>query len=234
MRDARGAEAIMSATRPTLYVGNKNYSSWSLRPWLALTWAGLDFEERVIRLGGEGYGRGQIPAVRAVSPSGRVPALAVGEVTIWDSLAIAEWAAEQRPGAGLWPEDPLARAVCRAATCEMHAGFGALRRDLSMNLRRRTGPRDWPEDTRADIARVEELWASLRARYGAGGEFLFGRRTIADAFYAPVATRLRTYGVPVAPGTRAYCEAVFADGAFRAWEAAAEAEEWTMPQADAL
>jgi glutathione S-transferase len=224
----------MTAPRPVLYIGNKNYSSWSLRPWLALRWAGIPFDERVIQLGGDGYGKGQIPAVRAVSPSGRVPALAVGELTIWDSLAIAEWAAEQAPAARLWPEDPSARAICRAVTCEMHAGFGALRRDLSMNIRRRTGPRSWPEDTRADIARVEELWAATRARYGAAGPFLFGARTVADAFYAPVATRLRTYGVASSPTARAYCEALFADESFRAWEADAEAEAWTMPQADAL
>lgn len=217
-----------------LYIGNKNYSSWSLRPWLVLTWAGIRFEERVIPLGGPGYGKSQIAAVLAVSPSGRVPALEVEGLTIWDSLAIAEWAAEQAPEARLWPEDPATRAICRAVTCEMHSSFGAIRRDLSMNIRRRTTPRDWPEDTRADLVRVEALWQSTRARYGAGGPFLFGARTIADAFYAPVAARLRTYGVPLQPVSQAYAAAIFADPAFRAWEAAAEAEPWTIAQAEAL
>ncbi len=116
----------------------------------------------------------------------------------------------------------------------MHSGFGALRRDLSMNIRRRTTARSLADDTRGDLARVEALWAETRARHGAGGPFLFGARTIADAFYAPVATRLRTYGVPVQPATQAYCEAIFADAAFLAWEAAAKAEPWTIGVTDAL
>lgn len=219
---------------PVLYIGNKNYSSWSLRPWLALTWAGIAFEERVIPLGGPGYGRGRIPEIRAVSPTGRVPALDLGELVIWDSLSICEWAAETAPSAGLWPADARARAICRSVTCEMHAGFGALRRDLSMNLRRRTAPKQWASDTADDLARVDELWRTTRARWGQGGPFLFGARTIADAFYAPVVTRLRTYGVPLSPDAAAYSEAVLADPAFRAWEAAAEAEPWTMPSIDAL
>jgi len=217
-----------------LYLGNKNYSSWSLRPWLVLTWAGIPFEERVIPLGGPGYGKSQIPEVLAVSPTGRVPALAVPGLTIADSLAISEWAAEQAPSAHLWPQDAGARAVARSVACEMHSSFGAMRRDLSMNIRRRTTPRAWPEDTRADLARVEELWASTRDRFGAGGPFLFGTRAIADAFYAPVATRLRTYGVPLRPASQAYCEAIFADPAFRAWEAAAIEEPWTIGVTDAL
>jgi glutathione S-transferase len=225
---------MLPAMTTVLYIGNKNYSSWSLRPWLVLSWAGIPFEERVIPLGGPGYGQGKIAEVLAVSPSGRVPALAEGDLTVWDSLAIAEWAAERAPAARLWPEDPKTRAVCRSITCEMHAGFGALRRDLSMNIRRRTTARAWPDDTLADIARVEQLWAATRARHGSGGPFLFGARTIADAFYAPVATRLRTYGVAVQPATQAYCEAIFADPAFRAWEAAAEAEPWSIASTDAL
>src|SRR5262245_23896669 len=132
-----------------LHIGNKNYSSWSMRPWLVLTWAGISFEERVIPLGGPGYGKAQIAEVLAISPSGRVPALEVDGETIWDSLAIAEWAAEKAPSARLWPEDPRTRAICRAVTCEMRAGFAALRRDLSMNVRRRTTPRAWPEETLA-------------------------------------------------------------------------------------
>jgi len=220
----------------TLYLGNKNYSSWSLRPWLVLTWSGLPFEERVIPLGGEGYGKSQIPGVLAVSPSGRVPALllTVSGVTIWDSLAIAEWAAESAPEAHLWPSEPHARAICRSVTCEMHSSFGAIRRDLSMNIRRRTTLSSLADDTRADLARIEALWATTRERYGAGGPFLFGARTIADAFYAPVATRLRTYGVPVQPATQAYCDAILSEPAFLAWEAAAKVEPWTIAVTDAL
>jgi glutathione S-transferase len=219
---------------PILTIGNKNYSSWSLRPWLVLTWAGIPFEERVIPLGGPAYGSYRNPEILAVSPSGRVPALTVGDVTIWDSLAIAEWAAERAPAAHLWPEDASARAICRSVTCEMHSGFPAVRRDLSMNIRRRTTPRAWPDDTLADLARVEQLWAFARGRFGKGGPFLFGARTIADAFFAPVATRLRTYGVAVQPATQAYCDAIFADPAFRAWESAGEKEPWTIAQTDAL
>lgn len=219
--------------KPILYVGNKNYSSWSLRPWLALRWAGVDFDERVIQLGGPGYGKSSIPEVVAVSPSGRVPALAIGDTVIWDSLAICEWAAESGPNK-LWPEDKLTRAVCRSAIAEMHSSFGALRRDLGMNLRRRTTPRDWPDDTLRDIARVEELWAFLRAKYGQGGPFLFGARTVADAFFAPVVTRFRTYGVKVSSSTQSYCDVVLGDADFVAWETAGNAETWTIPSTDAL
>jgi len=171
---------------PILYVGNKNYSSWSLRPWLVLRWASASFDEVVVPLGGEGYGKGEIASVLAISPSGRVPALALGATTIWDSLAIAEWAAEAFPR--LWPEDPEVRSVCRSVTAEMHSGLGAMRRDLPMNIRRRTTPREWPTDTRRDLERVDRIWTTTRQRYGAGGPFLFGTRTIADAFYTPVAT----------------------------------------------
>jgi glutathione S-transferase len=219
--------------KPILTIGNKNYSSWSMRPWLALMWAGIEFDEVVVPLGGPGYGKSQIPEVLKASPSGKVPALQVGGVTIWDSLAICEWAAEQTPRA-LWPEDPRTRAVARSAACEMHSGFAALRRDLSMNIRRRTTPRDWPEDTIRDIARVQELWAYCRDGYGQAGPFLFGQRSIVDAMFAPVATRFRTYGVTLSPQAQAYCDAIFADAAFGAWERAAQAEPWSIPVTDAL
>jgi glutathione S-transferase len=222
------------SVRPVLYIGNKNYSSWSMRPWLALTWAGIAFDEEVIPLGGPGYGASQIPEIVAVSPSGRVPVLHVGETRIWDSLAICEWAAEARPAVHLWPTDPLVRAVCRSVAAEMHSGFAALRRDLSMNIRRRTEPRAWGPDTRADIARVQELWGAIRASYGGDGPYLFGDRTIADAMFAPVCTRFRTYGVAVGAIAQAYCDTIFGDAAFRAWEKAAEAEPWTIPHSDAL
>jgi glutathione S-transferase len=218
---------------PVLHIGNKNYSSWSMRPWLALKWGDIPFEERVIPLGGEGYGLSKIEAVLAVSPSGRVPVMHVGDVAIHDSLAICEWAAEQTPS--LWPADPLVRAQARSAACEMHSGFAALRRDLSMNLRRRlSAPPPLGDDTRADLARLIALWGGLRARSGDAGQFLFGARSVADAMFAPVATRLRTYAIDAPETAQAYCAAIFADPAFQEWERAAEAEPWTIEQTEAL
>lgn len=216
---------------PVLHIGNKNYSSWSLRPWLALKWGGIAFQEHVIPLGGEGYGLSLIKEVRAVSPSGRVPALHVDGVAIYESLAICEWAAEQAPS--LWPADPLVRAQARAVASEMHAGFSALRRDLSMNIRRRLAAAPpWPDDTRQDLERLFALWNDALRK--SGGPFLFGARSIADAMFAPVATRLRTYAVAAPDDARAYCEAIFADDAFQLWERDASNETWTIEQAEEL
>jgi len=216
---------------PILHIGNKNYSSWSLRPWLALKWGGISFAEHVIALGGEGYGQSQIKEVRAVSPSGRVPALHVGDVVIYESLAICEWAAEQAPS--LWPADALVRAEARAVASEMHAGFAAVRRNMSMNIRRRVEREpQWPSDVRQDLDRLYALWGNLQSRFG--GPFLFGARSIADAMFAPVATRLRTYNVSAPDSARAYCDAIFADAAFQDWERAAVAETWIIEEAEAL
>lgn len=202
-----------------------------MRPWLALKWGGIAFSEQIIPLGGEGYGRSEIAAVRAVSPSGRVPALHVGGVVIYESLAICEWAAEQAPS--LWPADALARAEARAASSEMHAGFFALRAAMSCNIRRRVSPQpQWNESVRADLDRLYALWGGLRARYG--GPFLFGERSIADAMFAPVCTRLRTYSVDAPDHAQAYCATIFADAAFQDWERAAHAETWTIEQTEAL
>ena len=154
---------------PVLHIGNKNYSSWSLRAWLALKWGGIPFEEKLVALGGEGYGRGEIREVRAVSPTGRVPALHLADTVIYESLAICEWAAEQTPS--LWPADPMVRAEARSASCEMHAGFVALRMAMSCNIRRRLEREPkWNEAARADLARLYELWGGLRARYGGEGQ----------------------------------------------------------------
>lgn len=204
-----------------------------MRPWLALTWGGVAFEEKLIPLGGEGYGKSQIREVLAVSPSGRVPALHVDGIVVHDSLAICEWAAERAPS--LWPTDAAVRAVARSAAAEMHAGFAALRNALSMNIRRRLerAP-DVSAEARADLDRLYALWSGLRATYGKGGPYLFGARSIADAMYAPVATRLRTYAIPTPPEAAAYCDAIFADAAFKAWESAALAETWTIEQAERL
>ncbi len=217
----------------TLYIGNKNYSSWSLRPWLALRWAGISFDERVIQLGMMGYGKSQVKDILAVSPSGRVPVLHWNGIVIQESLAICEWAAEQSPS--LWPKDAKTRALARAAATEMHGGFGALRRDLSMNIRRRMDKAPaWPEDTQQDLNRLFEVWSGARAQFAGEGAWLFGARSIADAMYAPVVTRLRTYNVKTPDSVQAYCDTLFADADFKDWERAGAAEAWTIPQADEL
>lgn len=220
---------------PILYIGNKNYSSWSMRPWLALTWAGIAFEERVIPLGGPGYGRSKIAEIRAVSPSGRVPALAEGDLVVHDSLAICEWAHERAPEAGLWPRDARARALARSAAAEMHSGFAALRGAMSMNIRRQMSAAPaWNESVQDDLERLFDLWGGLRGKFGGEGAYLFGVRTIADAMFAPVATRLRTYAVPAPDVCQRYCETIFADAGYQAWERGALAETWTIPQTDEL
>jgi len=208
----------MAQAKPRLYVGNHNYSSWSMRPWLCLRWAGIDFEEVLISLARPGYGSGSIAEVAAVSPNGRVPALHVDGHIIWDSLAIAEWAAEFQPGARLWPADWRSRALARSAVCEMHSGFAALRNDLPMNIARRCKVNDWPEATRRDIDRVLALWLSLRDGNASRGPWLCGERGIVDAFYAPVMTRFRTYGVQLPAALAGVAEALFADADFREWE----------------
>ncbi len=216
---------------PILHLGDKNYSSWSLRPWLALTWGAIAFEERVARLGAVRYGKSINPEILAASPSGRVPVLRAGDLVVHDSLAICEWAAELAPA--LLPQEPTARALARSISAEMHAGFSALRAELPMNIRRRL--ERMPEisaDARGDIARIEELWTDARARFGQGGPFLFGARTIADAMYAPVATRFRTYAISLSAPAQDYCEAIFSDGAFKAWERAAHAETTAVDSTD--
>lgn len=211
---------------PTLVIGNKAYSSWSLRPWLALRQAGIAFAETVIPL------RQPDTAARIAerSPSGRVPALIHDGLTVWDSLAICECVAELAPEAGLWPADRAARAVARSVSAEMHSGFVSLRTTMSMDLKRDRKGQGMTEATAADIARIEALWADARTRFGvpAGGPFLFGAFTIADAMFAPVVTRLETYGVAVSPVSRAYMDAVLALPAMREWIAAAKDEPWGL------
>jgi len=209
---------------PTLVIGNKAYSSWSLRPWLVLRQAGIAFAETPIVL------RQPDTAARIAehSPSGRVPALIHDGLTVWDSLAICEYVAELAPEAGLWPADRAARAVARSVAAEMHSGFVSLRTTMPMDLKRDRKGQGMTEATAADIARIEALWADARTRFGvpAGGPFLFGGFTIADAMFAPVVTRLETYGVAVSPVSRAYMDAVLALPAMRDWTAAAKDETW--------
>ena len=211
----------------TLVIGNRNYSSWSLRPWLALRNAGIPFDERLLQLSGENWKE----AIAAVSPSGRVPVLLHGARTVWETLAILEYVNELYPDAGLWPEDRDARAEARAVACEMHAGFGALRTHMPMNLRRRDlagkGRGPGVDD---DIARICEIWRDCRARCGAGGDFLFGAFGATDAMFAPVVTRLDTYGVALDDTCAAYSRAVLTLPAFVEWRDAALQEPWIVPE----
>ncbi len=211
----------------TLYVGNKNLSSWSLRPWLALKAAGAPFAEEVIVLrktGETAYRPGLKADLLAVNPAGHVPVLHDGDLAVWDSLAICEYVAERFPEAGLWPADAKARARARALTAEMHAGFADMRREMSMDISGRHPGRSFSEAARADADRVIAIWEECRAADPAGGPFLFGRFGIVDAFYAPVATRFRTYGVALPPASAAYAAAVFAFPPMAEWCRAAAAE----------
>lgn len=207
-----------------LVIGNRNYSSWSLRGWLALKRTGVDFEEIVIPL----HHPDTKEKIRAQSPSGWVPVLLGPDGPVWDSLAIAEYLAERFPTAGLWPADPAARAVARSVTAEMHSGFPALRKHYPMNLRATLPARPENPEAAADIARVLEIWTECRQNFGAGGPFLFGSFTAADAFYAPVVSRFRTYGVAMGPVAEAYAEAVRDWPDMREWAAAAAAEPWVI------
>ncbi|MBR1223252.1 glutathione S-transferase family protein [Bradyrhizobium sp. U87765 SZCCT0131] len=209
----------------TLVIGNKNYSSWSMRPWVALRGAGIAFEEELIPL----YtGPADKQRILDVTRSGKVPALRDNDLVVWDSLAIIEYAAERFPEAKLWPQDRAMRAHARAVSAEMHSSFGALRRECGMNLHRPVRATQLSDDARADIARIEEIWADCRARYGAQGPFLFGAFSAADAMYAPVVHRFRTYAVEVSPATRTYMATMQAFPAFREWTEAGLAETFVI------
>jgi len=208
----------------TLIIGNKAYSSWSLRAWLGLKAVGAPFDEVVIPLSRPDTAA----AIARYSPSGRVPALVADGLTVWDSLAILESLAERFPAAGLWPQDPDARAVARSVAAEMHAGFAPLRREMRMDLKQRFPSCEPSPAVAADIARIAGIWRDCRARFGAGGPFLFGAFGIADCMYAPVVTRFETYGVPLDPACRAYADAVLALPAMRDWTADALAEAWVV------
>ena len=205
----------------TIYLGNRNYSSWSLRPWLVLKRTTVAFDEVVIPL----YQSGSRETILKYSPSGRLPALRHGAVTVWDSLAICEYLAESFPNFALWPTEPAARAMARAVSAEMHAGFEALRQHLPMNVRSSFPGRDIAPEVQADINRVMAIWRDCRTRFGEGrGEFLFGDFTIADAMFAPVVTRFRTYRIDLEREADAYCTAVMALPAMQEWLAAAKNE----------
>jgi glutathione S-transferase len=212
-----------------LYIGNKNYSSWSLRPWLLMKHAGIAFEEKKVRLGWEDDSPFK-KTMLALAPSGRVPLLIDDGFPIWDSLAIAETLAERLPEKSLWPRDAKARARARSLCAEMHSGFGELRSAFGMNLEARLpeiGERILREKPGAarDLKRIDAMWRE--ALEDSGGPFLFGAFSIADAFFAPVCTRVRTYGLPLAPRSAEYVRQILALPAFLEWEREALAEhDW--------
>lgn len=207
-----------------LVIANQNYSSWSLRPWLALKQAGLPFSVTVIPLRQDDTKA----RILARSPSGKVPALIHNGLTVWDSLAICEYLAELAPDAGLWPADPATRAVARSVSAEMHSGFTALRSNMPMNIRGELPGWGRAPGVADDIARIEAIWTDLRQRCGAEGPYLFGGFTIADAMYAPVVSRFKTYGVTVNPTAQAYADAIQAHPAMQEWTTAALAETWVI------
>ena len=205
-----------------LVIGNKNYSSWSMRPWLALRANNIPFDEIFVPLYTDN--KADKDRILSFTHSGKVPALIDGDVTIWDSLAIIEYVAERFPEAGLWPEDRARRAHARSISAEMHSGFMALRNECGMNLHRPVRAVDLSDDARANVARIQEIWVECRERYGTQGPFLFGGFGAADAMFAPVVHRFRTYAIPVAPQAAAYMETMMALPAFAEWTRAGLAE----------
>ncbi len=205
----------------TLVIGNKNYSSWSMRPWLALRANNIAFEEVFIPL----YtGDADKKRILGFTRSGKVPALIDDDVTIWDSLAIIEYIAEMFPEARLWPEDRARRAHARSISAEMHSGFMALRNECGMNLHRQVGAIALSADARANVARIEQIWIECRERYGKSGPFLFGTFGGADAMFAPVVHRFRSYAIEVTPEARDYMDTMMALPAFQEWTQAGLAE----------
>lgn len=210
-----------------LIIGNKAYSSWSLRGWLAGRQSGLVFEEVVVPLYDEEWDRRRGGAEFAPS-SGKVPILWDGEAVVWDSLAIVDYLADKVGRDAFWPADDAARAMARSMAAEMHSSFTALRRKHSMNIRQIYPPAQPDDDVLADLARVMELWAQARARYGSGGEFLFGAFGAADIMFAPVCTRIVTYSLPAPRFAAAYIAAVLSHPFMQDWIAAAQEEEWVI------
>lgn len=202
-----------------LVIGNKNYSSWSLRAWLTLKQTGESFEEVRLPLHTSEFER----EIVQYSPSGKVPCLIDGDIRVWESLAICEYLAEHFPKASLWPKDPKARAFARSISNEMHAGFMALRKNLPMSIRERIS-KEISEDAHADCRHVATIWREAREQFGMGGPFLFGHFTIADAMYAPVVTRFVTYNVKVDPISQKYMDAILNLPAMKEWSAAAQKE----------
>jgi glutathione S-transferase len=210
----------------TLVIANKNYSSWSLRPWIAMKMAGIPFEEKTIRFGEPRFGR----EIRKISKAGMVPVLIDGDTVIGESLAILEYLAERYPDKDLWPKQRKARAMARAVSSEMHAGFRGIRSACPMNLRRPQKPIPMADAVKTDVTRIETIWRECRKEFGKGGAFLFGKFSNADAMFAPVCTRLDTYAIPVARDTRAYIDAIMSTSAFKSWKEDGLKEPWIVPE----
>jgi glutathione S-transferase len=212
--------------KPLLIIGNRNYSSWSLRPHMALAMAGVDFDTKLIRFGEPAFSK----AVRKISKAGKVPILKHNDITIGDSLAIIEYAAETWPKKNIWPTNKKARARARSISAEMHSGFHALRNACPMNLRRPVKPIPFSPAVLKDVARIESIWSEARKEFGKGGPFLFGKFSAADAMFAPVASRLHTFAVPVKKETRTYMDAIFATPALKDWLKLSAKEKWIVPE----
>ncbi len=223
---ARPADSFALMAELTLVIGNRNYSSWSMRPWVLMRAKQIEFEEIQIRL----FQPDSLERKLEYSPAGKVPALIADGVHVWESLAILERLAELFPDRGLWPMDDAARAVARSASAEMHAGFEGLRSQMPMNCRANLPGLGRGPGVGEEIERVSELWRDCRTRFGRGGDFLFGEFGIADAMFAPVVSRFHTYGVELDGIEADYAEAVRAHPAVTEWFQAAEAEPWTLPQ----
>lgn len=210
-----------------LIIANKLYSSWSMRPWLMMRAAGIDFAETVIPL----RQPDTAARIREHSPSGKVPVLIDGDVVVWESLAIISLLADRFPEKRIWPQGDAARACAKAISMEMHGGFQALRQACPMNLGKRFAPRDFGDKVAADVTRIEAIFSDCRSRFGASGPFLFGDTfTAADAMYAPIVARLETYQIAVRPETRAYMEAIQTHPAFQRWTSEALRETWDIPE----
>lgn len=216
------------ATDLTLVIANKTYSSWSLRPWLAMTHFDVPFDEIVIPLHQDATSH----EILKHSPAGKVPILHHGGITVWESLAILEYLADAFYDRPWWPTDPHAKAHARTISAEMHAGFGAMRGTMNMNLSKTYPARVWAADITKDIKRVQEIWRDARSRFGEGGDFLFGDFTIADAMYAPVVTRFMTYAVDLDDTCAAYAEAILNLPAMQTWTAQAAEESWVIDYGD--
>lgn len=211
-----------------LVIGNKNYSSWSMRPWLAMRGCNIAFEEIFTPI----YTDDPADKARILSfsPAGKVPILIDGDITVWDSLAIIEYLAERFPDAGLWPREAAARAHARAISAEMHSGFVPLRVACGMNLRRPVRAIALSDEVKANVARIEEIWAECRVRSEAEGPFLFGAFSAADAMFAPVVHRFHTYAIEVSPQTKAYMDTMWMMPAFAEWTRDGLAETLVIPR----
>ena len=213
-----------------LIIGNKNYSSWSLRGWLACKQAGLAFEELQVPIYGDDWAVTKKQNNEIAPSSGKVPVLWDGEAVVWDSLAIVEYLADKVGRERFWPKDDAARAMARSMVAEMHSSFLALRSQCPMNVRARVAGAQIDEAAKADIVRILTLWAEARARFGQGGPYLFGTFSAADIFYAPVVSRFMSYGIGVPGFALAYMEAVWSHEWLQSWIKAAEAEDWVIEQ----